>query len=465
MPLLSLHAHEPPGATLTVAAAASTATDNDNDHSVVLRFAAPDVASCLRACDLSPSVTSRVAEAAATTARALLEFHFEAVRNAERATSPPTTDAATLSDAVSRVMDDRMTRLADELRATREAIARDVAAENARGLATAVADARARDPYAAEIREVRDVAVGVREDVAHLRRAADARAVVAGSSALKGREAERTLASVLGRVLLEENGWSLRDTTKEPHSCDLEVSHTTGPTVLVESKCKDRLSKDDVAKFLRDLGERNSHGVLVSLKCPVPGRRRGAVFERQDSGKFAAFLYAERFDEYADCDIDVDAVIGAIRALHVLHAVSAPPTEKGARGDDCDGDNRRTLTADDLAAVGEEVARAARAVGEVREQQHLVCESADLIRRRATRTIEATRDLEWRRVKTVVLNVGAVSTADADRAVATGGTLAAAAADVKVYPSLQCDVCTKTFTGRNARSNLSKHAARCPVPI
>jgi hypothetical protein len=259
-----------------------------NDDSVTIQ--APMLAALVRTHGSNRRVLEHMTELMTRTGIAVGEIHATLAAPDTEGTTPA---------SIATTLDERLTRFKAEM-------IRTMPDENRSGLRAAIEDSHATDPL---VREVRDLSREMSSNIVHLRGVADARATAAMSSSIKGQDAETTLAHVLGKKLQEENGWTVTRINKVSHSCDIEVRLKNAPLVRIESKSKDTVTCGDVDKFKRDLCETDAHGLLVSLRCAVTSRRRGAVFERLPNGKYAAFLCALRADSEADEDIDIDAVV------------------------------------------------------------------------------------------------------------------------------------------------------------
>jgi hypothetical protein len=226
-----------------------------------------------------------------------------------------------------------------------------------------------------------------------------------------------------------------RSGTRTPRSCAWSPSS------------KQTVDGGDVDKFRRDLLETNAHGVLVSARCHIVQRRRGAVFERLSNGKYAAYVCAQRGDEHADEEIDTDAIVSAIRVLHLLDEVTA------AQPGDNDLDGGATLSRADLDRVEDELGRWTGTLRELRENQKTLFEQADVLRRTANRGIAITNDLEVSRIRSII-------TGDVGDSAATGAG-PVCAADAPVTRELACLGCGKTYKRQGA---LDTHISKCKGP-
>lgn len=206
-------------------------------------------------------------------------------------------------------------------------------------------------------------------DTQEMRRSVEKANAAKSNSSLRGARAEDYLYQVLQSRLLQSEGWDIERVGKEAHSCDLLVTRTGWPRVRIESKCKLRLDKGDMDKFRRDLNSTGDHGLLVSLSAAdIPGRARGATFERLDTCSGARWQGTLTVGHMKDApgaeDVDLAQVTSAISAIQTLGSLLE--TVSQAREDAAGTPGSTVIFAEDIDKFKLELGRASDDVASAR---------------------------------------------------------------------------------------------------
>ena len=237
----------------------------------------------------------------------------------------------------------------------------------------------------------------------------------------------------------------------ESKSCDIEVHHDTHPLVRIESKFKASVDGDDVHKFRRDLYHTSSHGILVSARCSIVGRRRGAVFEKLDNGKFAAYLCAHRQDQHADNDLDVEAIVSAIRVLHMLDDASSELQKANAHSGI---EGHKIISPECLDKIGQKMDEWSKKFREIKDHHTLILDQADRMKSSATKASNAIKDIELNYIKSMIFG----DQVNCSGLEGGGNAGPSAIVDAPLKTSHTCQWCKKTLA---TKANHDRHAATC----
>ena len=168
-----------------------------------------------------------------------------------------------------------------------------------------------------------------------------ARTASEASSSVKGRDTEEAMLAALRARLLQRDGWTLEHVGTEAHACDIVVERSGHPRVRLEVKQKQRIDKQDLSKFLRDLAENREPGIFVSCECAVPAYHPGITFLKPAASRYAAIVSPGGDFPKLDAGAGgADLVVTALFALHALHAemASSLAAQDAAAGVDSNSD-------------------------------------------------------------------------------------------------------------------------------
>mgnify|MGYP006268101583 CR=1 FL=1 len=106
----------------------------------------------------------------------------------------------------------------------------------------------------------------------------------------KGKKGEKEVIDVLQSNLMSKDGYVVTDVSGVPGNCDILVKKMGHSDVRIDVKnWTGKVGQRDVDKFLKDLTNLNSSGIMVSLNSGIVGKRV-IELEQMLNGRFALYL-------------------------------------------------------------------------------------------------------------------------------------------------------------------------------